>query len=48
MGPTIAAFSRETDARKLAEQNGGKVLRFDEVKPDMVALDGGVLKDGKM
>ena len=48
MGPTIAAFAREADARAFAQQNGGKVLRFDEVEPDMVALDGGVVKDRKM
>lgn len=48
MGPTIAAFASEADARAFAQQNGGEVLRFDEVKPDMVALDGGVVKDRRM
>jgi copper chaperone NosL len=48
MGPTIGAFAREADARAFAQQNGGRVLRFDDVKPDMVTLDGGVMKDGKM
>lgn len=45
MGPTFASFAREADARAFAEQEGGQVLRFDEVTPDMATLDGGVLKD---
>lgn len=46
MGPTLASFAEERDARAFARENGGKVLRFAEITPDMVALDGGVLKDG--
>ncbi len=46
MGPTVAAFAQEADARTFANREGGKVLRFDQVTPDMVSLDGGVLKDG--
>ena len=45
MGPTIASFAREQDARALVASEGGRVLRFDEVTPEMVVLDGGVLKD---
>ena len=45
MGPTIVSFAREQDARELAAKDGGKVLRFAEVTPDMAVLDGGVLKD---
>jgi copper chaperone NosL len=45
MGPTLASFAREQDARDFAGKEGGKVYRFDEVTPDMVVLDGGVLKD---
>jgi copper chaperone NosL len=45
MGPTIASFAREQDARALAAKEGGRVLRFDQVTPDMAVLDGGVLKD---
>jgi copper chaperone NosL len=45
MGPTIASFASEQDARALVAREGGRVLRFDEVKPDMAVLDGGVLKD---
>lgn len=48
MGPTIASFATAADAQKFAETHGGKVLRFDEVKPDMVTLDGGALHDQRM
>ncbi len=48
MGPTFASFAQEADARAFAEKEGGKVLRFDQVTPDMVTLDGGVLKDRHM
>lgn len=45
MGPTIGAYAREADAHAFAAENGGKVVRFHQVTADMVALDGGVLKD---
>ena len=45
MGPTLASFSSEQDASAFAQKYGGRVLRFDEVKPDMVVLDGGVIRD---
>ena len=48
MGPTAASFSSEADAQAFAAQHGGKVLKFDEVKPDMVILDGGALHDQSM
>ena len=48
MGPTLGAFRGEADAQAFAQTNGGKVLRFDQVTLDMVSLDGGVVKDGKM
>lgn len=48
MGPTLASFSREEDARAFAEKHGGKVLRFAEIKPEMVILDGGALHDQRM
>jgi copper chaperone NosL len=47
MGPTIASFAREQDASAFAAREGGAVLRFEQVKPDMAVLDGGVLKDHK-
>lgn len=48
MGPTLASFAREEDASTFLAQNGGKLYRFDEVTPDMVTLDGGVLRDRNM
>jgi copper chaperone NosL len=45
MGPTIAAFAQQADAEKFAQANGGRVLRFDQVTPDMVNLTGGVIHD---
>lgn len=48
MGPSAASFASEADAKAFAAQYGGKVLRFDEVKPDMVLLDGGALHDQSM
>lgn len=48
MGPTIASFASRADAETFAAQNGGKVYVFDEITPDMVALDGGALHDSTM
>lgn len=48
MGPTAASFASEADARAFAEANGGTVHRFDDVKADMVVLDGGALHDKSM
>ena len=48
MGPTFASFSDEAAARAFADKEGGKVLRFAEVTPDMAVLDGGVVKDKSM
>jgi copper chaperone NosL len=48
MGPTIASFSHEADATKFAASHGGKVLRFGDVKADMVDLSGGALHDTRM
>ena len=48
MGPTIASFAQELDAKKFAQQWGGKLLRYAEVKPGMVDLSGGALHDSKM
>jgi copper chaperone NosL len=47
MGPTIASFAHEQDASAFAAREGGTVLRFEQVKPEMAILDGGVLKDHK-
>lgn len=48
MGPTVATFARDEDAQQFVKQYGGKVLRFPEITPDMVSLDGGVLRDQRM
>jgi copper chaperone NosL len=48
MGPTIASFAAEADAKKFAVEYGGKVLRFAEVKPDMADLGGGAQQDKHM
>ena len=48
MGPTIASFAQEADASKFATEYGGKVLRFGDIKADMVDLSGGALHDTRM
>jgi copper chaperone NosL len=48
MGPTVASFAREEDAQAFAKKNGGRVLRFENVTLDLVALDGGVVRDERM
>lgn len=48
MGPTIASFAQEADAKKFIEEWGGRLLRFTDVKPDMVDLSGGALHDTRM
>jgi copper chaperone NosL len=48
MGPTLASFASEQDARHFAEEFGGQVLRFEQVIPDQVILDGGALHDTRM
>ncbi|MFC4311887.1 nitrous oxide reductase accessory protein NosL [Steroidobacter flavus] len=48
MGPTLASFSQQADAAAFASKEGGEVLAFDQVTPDRVTLDGGVLKDRAM
>jgi copper chaperone NosL len=48
MGPTLASFQQEADARTFVGQYGGKMLRFAEVTPEMVDLSGGALHDKRM
>lgn len=48
MGPTVASFAAEPDARAFAGQYGGQVLRFDQVTLEMVDLSGGVGHDERM
>lgn len=48
MGPTIASFALEADARRFADEYGGHVLPFAAVKAEDAILDGGALHDGLM
>ncbi len=48
MGATFVSFAEETAARGFIEKNGGKLYRFNEITPDMAALDGGALHDQRM
>ncbi len=48
MGPTLASFAREEDAQAFVKRYGGQALRFDQVTPETVVLDGGVLHDERM
>ncbi len=48
MGPTFAAFARREDAEKFSREQGGRVLQFSEVTPEMADLRGGAVRDEKM
>lgn len=48
MGPTLASFAKQEDAQAFVQKFGGKVLRFNDITPDMVVLDGGVARDETM
>ncbi|MBC3869935.1 nitrous oxide reductase accessory protein NosL [Undibacterium oligocarboniphilum] len=48
MGTTIASFSQESAAGQFATQWGGRLLRYADIRADMVDLSGGALHDSKM
>lgn len=48
MGPTLASFAYEAQARDFIAKHGGKLYGFNEITPEMAALDGGALHDHKM
>ena len=48
MGPTLASFAQEADARRFAGEHGGTVLKYAEIKPEMVDLSGGAKFDQRM
>ncbi len=48
MGPTIASFAQEADAQHFAGEYGGRVLRYADIRPEMVDLSGGAQHDMKM
>lgn len=48
MGATAASFADAAAAQAFAQQHGGRVLAFAELKPEMVDLSGGALHDTRM
>ena len=40
MGPTLASFSKQTDAQAFVRDHGGEVLGFHEVIPELISLLG--------
>lgn len=48
MGPTFGSFSSMQDAEKFVKIEGGKILRFEQITPDMANLGGGVVHDTTM
>lgn len=48
MGATAASFSTQGDAQAFASREGGRVLAFDAITPELTDLTGGAQHDGKM
>lgn len=48
MGPTAASFANEAAAQSFVQSYGGRLLRFADIKPEMVDLSGGALHDTRM
>lgn len=48
MGATLATFSSEEDAQKFIAEYGGKLLRMNEITPEMIDLRGGSGLDNSM
>lgn len=48
MGPTFASFAQEADAASFVQEYGGKVMKFEEIKPGSADLSGGALHDSHM
>jgi copper chaperone NosL len=48
MGPALASFSGKGDAKTFVNQYGGQILRFGQMTPETVVLDGGVVHDERM
>ena len=48
LGPTLAAFATQAAANRFAAEHGGTTLRFADMNPDMVIIDGGALHDTSM
>lgn len=48
LGPTLVPFAERADAEAFATEHGGELLRFADIDPDRVPLDGGALHDASM
>lgn len=48
MGPTLGSFAREAAAQEFAQKEGGRVLRFAEITPEIADLSGGAMHDTRM
>lgn len=48
MGPTFASFARREDAEAFMKKHGGRVVRFEDVTPEMADLRGGAAHDERM
>lgn len=48
MGPTLVSFAQRAEAEAFAARHGGELLRFADIDPDRVPLDGGALHDASM
>lgn len=47
MGPTFGSFGSAQDAEEFVKKEGGKIVRFDQVTPDMVGTSGSAAHDMK-
>lgn len=48
MGPTFGSFAQALDAEAFIKKEGGMLVRFDQVTPEMVNRRHGVVHEGKM
>lgn len=48
MGPTFGSFSRMQDAEAFVQKEGGKILRFEQITPDMLSRGGNAAHDTTM
>lgn len=48
MGPTFGSFASMQDAEAFVQKEGGKILRFEQITPQMVNLDTGAPHDNRM
>jgi copper chaperone NosL len=48
MGPTFGSFANMQDAEAFVQKEGGKIVRYEQITPDMVNLQTGAPHDSKM